>query len=74
MSGLLGSGAIDLKRVMCDRLLLDCLADRSLPDVAMSSGLAKVCQIIDRRQNLTVVELTSWYNANATENVNSYGN
>ena len=55
------------------RLLLDFLADTSLPDVAMSSDSAKVCHS-ERRQNLTVVELTSWYNANATENINSYGN
>ena len=43
---------------MRDRLLLDFLPDKSLPDEAMSSGAAKVRQIYER-QNLTVVELPS---------------
>ena len=43
---------------MRDRLLLDFLPDKSLPDTAMSSGAAKVRQIYER-QNLTVVELPS---------------
>jgi len=46
---------------MRDLLLLDFLPDRSLPNLAMSSGAAKVRQI-DQRQNLTVVELASGYN------------
>jgi len=54
---------------MCDRPLLDFLPDRRLTNVAMSSGAAKVSQIHER-QNLTVVELASWQNPNAAENVN----
>ena len=46
---------------MRDRLLLDFLPDKSLPDAAMSSGGAKVRQIYER-QNLTVVELPSRHN------------
>ena len=46
---------------MRDRLLLDFLPDKSLPDAAMSSGGAKVRQIYER-QNLTVVELPSGHN------------
>lgn len=46
---------------MRDRLLLDFLPDKSLPDVAMSSGAAKVRQIY-KRSNLTVVELASGHN------------
>ena len=41
--------------------------------MAMPSGAAKVSQI-DRRQNLTVLELASWHNPNATENVNAEDN
>jgi len=54
---------------MRDRLLLDFLPDKSLPDAAMSSGAAKVRQIYER-QNLTVVELASGQNPYAAENVN----
>ncbi len=48
---------------MGDRLLLDFLPDKSLPDAAMSLGAAKVRQIYER-QNLTVVELASGHNPN----------
>jgi hypothetical protein len=56
---------------MCDpRLLLGFFPDRSWANLAMPSGAAKVSPI-DQRQNLTVLELASWHNPNATENVNA---
>ncbi|MEG3989813.1 hypothetical protein QUA13_22130 [Microcoleus sp. S28C3] len=54
---------------MRDRLLLNFLPDRSLPNLAMPSGAAKVRQNYEK-QNLTFVKLASRHNPNAAENVN----